>query len=90
MGAGSLFPSLQAWVLNNTKPERYTKVTAMFFNSFDLGIGGGSAVLGLLAAKTTYGTIYLFSALVMVFFLLVYCSNLYLNKQNMVRTEKNV
>ncbi|MBT2725824.1 MFS transporter [Bacillus sp. ISL-75] len=88
MGTGSLFPSLQAWALNNTKPERYTKVTAMFFNSFDLGIGGGSAVLGLIAAKTNYGSIYLFSAFVMVFFLLVYCSVLFLNKQNMVRIQK--
>ncbi|GAA3328424.1 hypothetical protein GCM10020331_072330 [Ectobacillus funiculus] len=51
MGTGSLFPSLQAWTLNNTKPEQFTKVTAMFFNSFDLGIGGGSAILGLIAVK---------------------------------------
>ncbi|WP_342046664.1 MFS transporter [Bacillus sp. OTU530] len=88
MGTGSLFPSLQAWTLNNTKPEQFTKVTAMFFNSFDLGIGGGSAILGLIAVKTNYSSIYLFSAFVMVFFLLVYCSVLFINKQSLVRTQK--
>jgi len=90
MGTGTLFPSLQAWVLNNTKPEQYTKVTAMFFNSFDLGIGGGAAILGLVAASSNYGIIYLFSAFIMIFFLLVYGSMLFFNKQSMVRTEKNV
>lgn len=88
MGTGALFPSLQAWTLNNTKPEQFTKVTAMFFNSFDLGIGGGSAILGLIAVKTSYSSIYLFSAFVMVFFLLVYCSVLFINKQNLVRIQK--
>jgi predicted MFS family arabinose efflux permease len=81
MGTGALFPSLQAWVLNSTTPERFTKVTAMFFNSFDLGIGGGSAILGLIAAKTSYGTIYLVSAVVMLFFLVIYSSVLFRNKK---------
>lgn len=90
MGTGALFPSLQAWTLNNTTPERFTKVTAMFFNSFDLGIGGGSAFLGLLAAKTSYGSIYLFSSFVMVFFLLVYCSVLFIKRQSYVRIQKGI
>lgn len=90
MGTGALFPSLQAWTLNNTTPERFTKVTAMFFNSFDLGIGGGSAFLGLLAAKTSYGSIYLFSSFVMMLFLLIYCSVLFFNRQSFVRIHKRI
>lgn len=89
MGTGSLFPSLQAWTLNNTRPEQFTKVTAMFFNSFDLGIGGGSAILGLVAVKTSYSSIYLFSAFVMIFFLIVYCSGLLINKQKMIKIQKS-
>lgn len=90
MGTGALFPSLQAWVLNNTTPERFTKVTAMFFNSFDLGIGGGSVLLGLLAAKASYGSIYLVSSIVMVFFLIIYSSVLFIKKQkNGENSNKN-
>ncbi len=88
MGTGALFPSLQAWTLNNTTPERFTKVTAMFFNSFDLGIGGGSALLGLIAAKTSYGTIYLLSSFVMVFFLFVYCSVLFIQRQSLYKNYR--
>lgn len=88
MGAGALFPSLQAWTLNNTTPERFTKVTAMFFNSFDLGIGGGSVLLGIIAASTSYGTIYLVSAYVMMFFLFVYSLVLFLTRKKDLVIQK--
>ncbi|MGM0875663.1 MAG: MFS transporter [Bacillota bacterium] len=88
MGTGALFPSLQAWTLNNTTQEKFTKVTAMFFNSFDLGIGGGSVLLGLIAAKTSYGSIYLVSSFVMMLFLIVYSSVLFINKQSYVKVNK--
>lgn len=88
MGTGSLFPSLQAWTLNNTTPDKFTKVTAMFFNSFDLGIGGGSVLLGLIAVKASYGSIYLVSSFVMMIFLIVYSSFLFINKQSFLKVPK--
>ncbi|MBS4201593.1 MFS transporter [Bacillus sp. FJAT-49732] len=81
MGQGALFPALQAWVLNKTTPDRYLKVTSMFYNSLDIGIGGGSAILGLVAAKINYSTIYLVSAFIMLAFLIVYSSSLFVNKK---------
>jgi MFS family permease len=90
MGTGSLFPSLQAWALNNVAPERFTKVTAMFFNSFDLGIGGGSVVLGVVAAKTGYASIYLVSSFIMALFLIIYSAVFFMNKQGYVKVHKRV
>jgi len=90
MGQGALFPSLQAWALNNTIPDRFTKVTAMFYNSLDVGIGGGSAILGLIAANLNYSSIYLFSAFVMLAFLLVYSSSLFINKKSTIKTSESL
>ncbi|MBS4220963.1 MFS transporter [Bacillus sp. FJAT-49711] len=81
IGQGALFPALQAWVLNKTTPDRYLKVTSMFYNSLDIGIGGGSAILGLVAAKLSYSLIYLVSAYIMLAFLIVYSSSLFINKR---------
>lgn len=72
LGGGALFPSLQAWIMNRTVPERRGEANAMFYNAFDVGVGGGSILLGFIAAATSYGVMYLFAAFVMLLLFAVY------------------
>jgi predicted MFS family arabinose efflux permease len=50
-----------------------TEATASFFNSFDLGIGLGSMLLGILAGRMgTYGSVYLGGAAAAALWLVFY------------------
>ncbi|MCR4442377.1 MAG: MFS transporter [Peptococcaceae bacterium] len=71
-GVGALLPYLQAWMINRVKPERRGLANATFYNTYDLGIGGGSVLLGFIAEKTNYSTMYLYSSLSMIIFILIY------------------
>jgi MFS family permease len=63
LSSGALFPGLQALSLANTPPERRTEATASFMNSYDLGFGLGSLIMGQLAFLTQrYATVYLAAA----------------------------
>lgn len=71
-GFGAIFPALQAWIINLVEPNRRVTATATFYNFFDLGIGGGALLLGFIAGLTDYSTMYLYSSLCFVLFLVVY------------------
>ncbi|WP_327204658.1 hypothetical protein [Paenibacillus terrae] len=43
-----------------------------FYNFFDLGIGGGSLILGMVAGLTSYKTMYLFSTLLIAAYLIIF------------------
>lgn len=72
MGMGSLQPSLQAWTMNRVTPGQRSVASATFFNSFDLGIGGGSFILGIIAQKTSYAYMYRCASCSMIVFLVIY------------------
>ncbi len=73
LSTGAIFPSLQALALSAVPLSGRTEATASFFNSFDLGIGLGSLVLGVLAGRVgTYGSVYLGGAGVAAVWLLFY------------------
>ncbi|MDF2790021.1 MAG: transporter [Neobacillus sp.] len=72
MGYGAIFPTIQAWIIDRVPVDKQTIATATFYNFFDLGIGIGALLLGFIAGYTTYSTMYLFSSLVFVVFLVVY------------------
>jgi predicted MFS family arabinose efflux permease len=71
-GFGAIFPALQAWVIDRVEPQRRGVATATFYNAFDIGIGTGAMVLGLVASHTNYATMYLVSSLFFIMYLVVY------------------
>lgn len=83
LGTGTLFPALQTWMVNLVEPERRSIANATFYNSLDIGVGGGAIVLGILAEKSGYASIYLHSAVVIGVFLTIYI--LYLLKEPIAR-----
>lgn len=58
-------------IQNHIKYE-HEGAMAMFLNAFDLGIGGGSLLLGIIAAVTSYQMIYMVAAIAYVLVLVTY------------------
>jgi MFS family permease len=69
---GMIFPVLQAWSVRSVEPGRRVAATATFFNFLDGGVAIGSIILGLIAQATNFASMYMYSALTFVLFLLVY------------------
>ncbi|MFS0776944.1 MFS transporter [Neobacillus sp. 3P2-tot-E-2] len=83
LGSGSILPSLQAWIMNMVASNRRTEATAMFYNSFDIGIGGGAVILGFLASVSSYSFMYFCTAVIMFSLLVIYvCSKLRKKRSN--------
>lgn len=79
MGFGTVQPSLQAWTINRVSPERRGAANGTYFSAFDIGIGTGSILLGIVARSTTYSIMYRMSILFIVAYLFLYI--LFLVKQ---------
>lgn len=76
-GIGATMPALQTWIINIVPANRRSIASATFYNFMDIGVGGGSIILGIFAEKTGYSSVYLYSAAIMVIFLISYgCYNL--------------
>lgn len=87
LGFGAIFPTIQTWCLNLVKEHEHEGAMSSFFNMFDLGIGGGAVLLGLIATNYSYQTLYLVTIVFYVIFLLLYIvSELY---KIMVRKRMN-
>jgi MFS family permease len=84
---GMIFPILQAWSVRSVEPGRRVAATATFFNFLDGGVAFGSIILGLIAQATNFSSMYMYSALVFVLFLLVYFIYYYLKKRSMNRAH---
>lgn len=72
LGFGALLPAIQTWCINLVDKQEHEDAMASFFNFFDIGIGGGSLVLGLIAEAASYQAIYIVSAFVYVLFFIMY------------------
>ncbi|MFE5319501.1 MFS transporter [Paenibacillus sp. NPDC056579] len=72
IGYGMLQPSLQAWTIQRSAPDRRAVATGMFYNSIDLGIAMGSVCFGFVASAAGYAGMYRISALSMLIFLILY------------------
>ena len=59
LGFGAVQPSLQAMTVRNISFNRRGAANATFFSSFDLGIGLGSALWGMIAQMTGYSVMYM-------------------------------
>lgn len=72
IGFGAIQPSIQAWVIGRAAPNRRGAANATFYSAFDLGIGGGGMLLGMVAQATSYAVMYRYSALILVAYLICY------------------
>ncbi|MDR1394944.1 MAG: MFS transporter [Deltaproteobacteria bacterium] len=76
LGVGSLFPAIQALTLSSVPMAYRTGASALFFNSFDVGIGLGTLIMGFLAGWCpTFEVVYLAAGLFAALMLTVYFVN---------------
>lgn len=78
IGFGATNPALQALAVRNVKPDRRGAATGTYINGFDLGIGLGSVLWGLISSVTGFAHMYLLCTIPLVFSLL---SFLYFDKK---------
>lgn len=71
-GWGTLFPSFQTIVLQNSEPKRRPVALATFLSIFDIGISGGSLLAGVLVSVISFSSLYIFYSIYIVVGLLVY------------------
>lgn len=71
-GFGAIFPAIQTWCVNLVDDHEHESAMASFFNFFDLGIGGGSLVLGMVASAFSYSVVYDIAMGVLVLYILLY------------------
>lgn len=71
-GFGSIFPAIQTWCINLVEEHEHEDAMGTFFNFFDMGIGGGSLLLGVVATVYSYQALYIASIFVYLLFLLLY------------------
>ncbi|HWR41044.1 MAG TPA: MFS transporter [Patescibacteria group bacterium] len=77
IGLGILFPSLQTWFSQMVTLEQQTAVNALYYNTLDIGVGGGSILLGWLAQGKSYAVIYEVSFVLSLIFLGSYLAYLW-------------
>ncbi|NRD76350.1 MFS transporter [Bacillus sp. BRMEA1] len=79
IGWGTLFPTFQTIAIQNAEPRKRGLATATFLSIFDTGMAMGSFVVGMMAAKMDYSSLYsLFSFYIVagaVLFYLFYTRN---------------
>ncbi|NLZ39068.1 MAG: MFS transporter [Firmicutes bacterium] len=72
LGNGIVMPSLQTMVINLVEPSSRGVANSTFFAALDIGIGGGSIVLGWLTGLVTLRTMFLISGLFLILPLALY------------------
>jgi MFS family permease len=72
LGYGALLPSFQAIAIKASPSHRRGLATATYFVFFDSGYGIGSYVLGIIAAKTSYHTMYFIAGIVVACTVIIY------------------
>jgi MFS family permease len=72
LGWGTLFPIFQTIAIQGAAPARRGLATATFLSIFDLGIGIGSFIVGLVGAKAGFGSLYFYSSFLVLIGIGVY------------------
>lgn len=72
LGYEVVWPTLQTMVINMVEPQRRGVANSTLFSALDLGIGGGSVLLGWRASVTSLGTMFFVSELITVLPLLYF------------------
>ena len=84
LGWGTLFPTFQTLAIQAAPPKRRAMATATFLSVFDMGIGLGSYVVGLVASGLSFSQVYFYGSFYVLIGMGVYIY-LYLRKS----TNKN-
>ncbi|MFD4932189.1 MFS transporter [Peribacillus butanolivorans] len=87
-GFGAIFPALQTVCLNLVEEHNHEDAIGTFFNFFELGIGGGSLLLGAVAEAFSYQAIYYVSIGSYVLYLLLYLTYTSFNIQ--IRKKRKI
>ncbi|MFD3259962.1 MFS transporter [Paenibacillus lentus] len=87
LGYGALLPSFQAIAIKSSPIQRSGLATSTYFVFFDAGYGVGSYVLGVIAAMTSYGTMYFIGAIIVAFTTILYYA-LHHRRQRTKRTTE--
>ena len=66
IGYGSVTPVFQTQIINSVEPHRVGIANSLFFNSMDMGMAIGAYVLGIVAGKSGYGSIYLVGCILVI------------------------
>ncbi|MRX54469.1 MFS transporter [Bacillus idriensis] len=72
LGWGTLFPSFQTIAIQSAEPKRRGLATATFLSIFDIGIGIGSFLVGVITTKIAFSSLYFFSSFFILGCLAVY------------------
>jgi MFS family permease len=72
LGNGIIMPTIQTMILNLVPVERRGVANSTFFSAIDLGIGGGSVILGYLAAWFNLQVMFIFCGLILLIPLLFF------------------
>ena len=86
LGYGAIFPSFQTLCISSAGPNRAGTASATFFLLYDIGIGLGSFVFGLISASIGINNIYLVAAAIGGVCMLSY----YLTMKNKVTRKKEI
>ncbi|MDR2089014.1 MAG: MFS transporter [Clostridiales Family XIII bacterium] len=70
-GMGALLPSMQTWCISRVGAERRSVASALNFNFYDIGIGGGALILGNLFGTSGATVAFRAASACMVAFLLI-------------------
>lgn len=81
LGFGAVQPALQAWAVDKAAMKRKGMANATFYSFFDLGIGAGALLFGLVASLFGYKEIYLTSAVSVLIAMLLYIFLLIFNRK---------
>lgn len=71
-GFGSVLPSFQTLAVQSVPPKQAVQATSTFYIFYDLGIGLGSYVLGLIVTGSTYSFMYIISASIVILAIVAY------------------
>jgi predicted MFS family arabinose efflux permease len=69
---GALLPSMQTWCISRVSAERRSVASALNFNFYDIGIGGGALILGNLFGSAGSAVAFRAASACMAVFLMIY------------------